>query len=204
MASRGYKKYMKKDVRQGHPLLKIFVLSFFGMLLLSTFVISSLAKKMTVDTSVGDYKEQQIDDMEDKKIIDMNRLEMIQSEDQGRNFSDIMTESLKKQDTKKIEETSFNINETKEEKEEAKPVIQNNKADVVYKVFIGSYTSAEQAKVAKEIIQESGSGLNPIVKCIGTNDYTLQVGIFKNKQSAEAMLSTIQRSNLPGRIVQDN
>ena len=76
--------------------------------------------------------------------------------------------------------------------------------DTVYKVYIGSYTSAEQAKVAKEIIQESGSGLNPIVKCIGSNNYTLQVGIFKNKQSAEIMLSTIQKTNLPGRIVQEN
>ena len=76
--------------------------------------------------------------------------------------------------------------------------------DVVYKVFIGSYTSAEQSKVAKEIIMESGSGFNPIVKCIGANSYTLQVGIFKNKQSAETMLSTIQRANLPGRIVQEN
>ena len=75
--------------------------------------------------------------------------------------------------------------------------------DVVYKVFIGSYTSAEQAKVAKDIIQESDNGLSPIVKCIGTNDYTLQVGIFKNKQSADALLSTIQKNNLPARIVQE-
>ena len=204
MASRGYKKYMKQDTRQGHPLLKIFILSFFGMLLLSTFVISSLARKMTVDTSVGDYKEQQIDDMEGKKIIDMNRLEMIQSEDQGRNFSDIMSESLKTQEHKKIEDQSYNIPETKVDLEDKAPVPTQSKTDIVYKVFVGSYTSAEQAKVAKEIIQESGSGLNPIVKCIGTNDYTLQVGIFKNKQSAETMLSTIQKSNLPGRIVQDN
>jgi cell division protein FtsN len=76
--------------------------------------------------------------------------------------------------------------------------------DVMYKVYIGSYTSAEQAKVAKEIILESGSGLNPIVKCLGSNNFTLQVGIFKNKQSAETMLMTIQKTNLPGRIVQEN
>lgn len=76
-------------------------------------------------------------------------------------------------------------------------------ADPVYKVFVGSYTSAEQAKVAKDIIQESGNGLNPIVKCIGSNNYTLQVGIFKNKQSAESLLYTVQQNHLPGRIVQD-
>ena len=71
---------------------------------------------------------------------------------------------------------------------------------VVYKVFIGTYTTAEQAKVAKDIITESGSNLNPIVKCIGSNDYTLQVGIFKNKASAEALLQTIQANHLPARI----
>jgi cell division protein FtsN len=75
--------------------------------------------------------------------------------------------------------------------------------DAVYKVFIGTYSSADQARVAKEIIQESGSGLNPIVKCIGSNNYTLQVGIFKSKQSAESMLLTVQQNHLPGRIVQE-
>ena len=75
--------------------------------------------------------------------------------------------------------------------------------DPVYKVFIGAYTSAEQAKVAKDIIVEAGSNLNPIVKCIGSNNYTLQVGIFKNKSSADALLYTIQQSHLPGRIVQE-
>ena len=73
----------------------------------------------------------------------------------------------------------------------------------MYKVFIGSYTSAEQAKVAKDIIAESGMNLNPIVKCIGSNNYTLQVGIFKQKASAESLLYTIQQNHLPGRIVQD-
>ena len=76
-------------------------------------------------------------------------------------------------------------------------------AEPVYKVFIGAYTSIEQAKVAKDIILETGTGLNPIVKCLGTNNYTLQVGIFKNKNSAESLLYTIQQNHLPGRIVQE-
>ena len=77
------------------------------------------------------------------------------------------------------------------------------KAEPVYKVYVGTYTSAEQAKVAKEIIQESGNGLNPIVKCIGSNNYTLQVGLFKSKQSAESLLYTVQQNHLPGRVVQE-
>ena len=89
------------------------------------------------------------------------------------------------------------------EKDSETQVAETPALDPVYKVFIGSYTSAEQAKVAKDIIAESGMNLNPIVKCIGSNNYTLQVGIFKQKASAESLLYTIQQNHLPGRIVQD-
>ena len=202
MTAKGYKKYMKPDVRQGHPLVKIFVVSFFGMLLLCTFLINSIAKKMSVDTSIGDYKEQQFEEIESKNIVD-NRLEMIQNEDRSRSFSDIMQNaSDEKKNSNNESDTAFSTEQTSASNDAPIPSVPSQ--DTVYKVYIGSYTSAEQAKVAKEIIQESGSGLNPIVKCIGSNNYTLQVGIFKNKQSAEIMLSTIQKTNLPGRIVQEN
>ena len=197
MAVRGYKKYMKQDVRQGHPLVKIFIVSFFGMLLLCTFLINSLAKNMSVDTSIGDYKEQQFDE-DNKNIVD-NRLEMIKNEDQSKSFTDLMQNPV---DAPKTEEqSSINSYDNASEKSDNTYTVN---ADTVYKVFIGTYTSAEQAKVAKDIIMEAGNGLNPIVKCVGANNYTLQVGIFKNKQSAEMMLSTIQKANLPGRIVQEN
>ena len=200
MASRGYKKYMKQDVRQGHPLVKIFIISFFGMLLLCTFIINSLAKKMTVDTSIGDYKEQATEELESKNIVD-NRLTMIQNEDQERSFKDLMQSSDDSSKEKEPTEVQTNVQQSVPENtlNTTTPA-----QDTVYKVYIGSYSSAEQAKVAKEIIQESGSGLNPIVKCIGSNNYTLQVGIFKNKQSAEAMLVSVQKVNLPGRIVQED
>ena len=202
MATRGYKKYMKPDVRQGHPLVKIFIVSFFGMLLLCTFLINSVAKKMSVDTSIGDYKEQKLDDFENKNIVD-NRLAMIQNEDQSRSFTDLMQNPSDEKKTPETPQETSNISseQTSQQTPAAEAPIPQ---DVVYKVYIGSYTSAEQAKVAKEIIQESGNGLNPIVKCLGSNNYTLQVGIFKNKQSAETMLTTIQKTNLPGRIVKDN
>lgn len=207
MVTHGYKKYMKKDARKGHPLVKIFIISFFGMLLISTFIINSLAKNMTVDTSIGDYKEQPMEELESKKIVD-NRLAMIQSEDQDRNFSDIMQNSVDSQKNLNNDYNSTTSQNYSENSSNERNISSQNSlpvtSDTVYKVFIGSYTTSEQAKVAKEIILESGNGLNPIVKCIGSNNYTLQVGIFKNKLSAETMLDTIQKSNLPGRIVQEN
>ena len=201
MTARGYKKYMKQGSRKEHPLVKIFIISFFGMLLLCTFVINSIAKKMSVDTSIGDYKEQSMEDFENKNIVD-NRLAIIQNEDQDRSFSDLMQNP----DDEKKNNSNDSTGDFQIAQDSKSSNINSNTItqDTVYKVFIGSYTSAEQAKVAKEIIQESGNGLNPIVKCLDSNNYTLQVGIFKNKQSAETMLATILKNNLPGRIVQEN
>lgn len=190
----GYKKYMKKEAQQENSLLKIFVISFFGMLLVFTFLIKSLSP--SVDTSIGEYQQEMDSPEGSKKIVD-DRLSMIQSEDQGRDFSDLVShpEDTEKTTPKTVEETP---QPKVQEQETTTPA-----AEPIYKVFVGTYTSAEQAKVAKEIIQESGQGLNPIVKCLGSNNYTLQVGIFKNKQSAESLLYTVQQSHLPGRVVQD-
>lgn len=196
----GYKKYMKKEAQQDNSLVKIFVISFFGMLLVFTFLIKSFSP--SVDTSIGDYQQSvDMDNSEDaKKIVD-NRLEMIQNEDKGRDFSELMAkpDDVLPERSRPVTEPEKSV-DTQETTPAPAPQLQ---PEPIYKVFVGTYTNAEQAKVAKEIIQESGNGLNPIVKCIGSNNYTLQVGIFKNKQSAESLLYTVQQSHLPGRIVQD-
>ncbi len=202
MAARTYKKYMKKKIEKDYTLLKLFVISFFGMLLIFTFIIKSFTPP--VDVSIGDYKQEtEIDNSEEmKKVVD-GRLALIQEEDQGRNFSELM----KNTDDKEKSEKAPELKKLSESVEPIKSSEGDESSTVtlepVYKVFIGSYTSAEQAKVAKDIILESGSNLNPIVKCIGSNNYTLQVGIFKNKTSAEALLHAIQQNNLPARIVQE-
>ena len=197
MAAKTYKKYMKKNVQKDYNLLKLFAISFFGMLLVFTFLIKSFTP--SVDVSIGDYKQEteieNVDEM--KKIVD-SRLAMIQEEDQGRNFSELMkkAEDVPKESVKPHSSVNNNVDSVEE-------AIKVAVAEPVYKVFIGSYTSAEQAKVAKDIIAESGANLSPIVKCIGSNNYTLQVGIFKNKQSADSLLYTIQQNHLPGRIVME-
>ncbi len=203
MAARTYKKYMKQNATKDFALWKLFVISFFCMLLFFTFVIKSFSP--SVDVSIGDYKQESEMDNSDemKKIVD-GRLAMIQDEDQGRNFSELMK---KAEDVQKDERTDTSLNKlattASSESNSVAEALKTPAVDPVYKVFIGTYTSAEQAKVAKDIIMETGSSLNPIVKCIGSNNYTLQVGIFKNKASAETLLYTIQQNHLPGRIVQE-
>lgn len=202
----GYKKYMKDDVKKDSSLLKIFVLSFFSMLLIFTFLIKSFSP--SVDTSIGDYQQSSLDTQqeENEKVVD-DRLSMIQNEDQGKSFTDLMNraEDIQKETSKQQEQQSSVTDNQKnvDKNEDSATTLATTSAEPVYKVYVGSYTSAEQAKVAKDIIQESGNGLNPIVKCIGSNNYTLQVGLFKNKQSAETMLMTVQQNNLPARIVQE-
>ena len=189
----GYKKYMKKEVKKDYPLLKLFAASFFGMLLVFTFIIKSFSP--SVDTSIGDYKqESEIEIQEEKNKVD-NRLAMIQDEDQGKSFSELMKKATDIQPDEKVNDTSATLTVAE--------AVASQPQDPVYKVFIGTYTSSEQAKVAKDIIQESSLNLSPIVKCLGSNNYTLQVGIFKSKESANTLLYTIQQNHLPGRVIQE-
>lgn len=196
--SYGYKKYMKKNTTKDYNLLKLFIISFCGMLLVFTFLIKSFSP--SVDVSIGDYQQEAEDTVDGLKNVD-GRLTMIQDEDQGRNFTDLMKKPDDIQKETVTQDESLNVKP--EKVDSVAEAVTTTVPDPVYKVFIGTYTSAEQAKVAKDIILETGSNLNPIVKCIGSNNYTLQVGIFKNKASAEGLLYTIQQNHLPGRIVQD-
>lgn len=196
MSNNGYKRYIKKNTSdKDYSIVKIFTMSFFGMLLVFTILIKSFTP--SVDVSIGDYKHES-GAGEDAVSID-GRLAGIQDEDLGRNFSelmkkadDIQTETVQVADTSPREDRTAEADSSKMQAQEP-----------LYKVYIGSYTSAEQAKVAKDIIQETGANLNPIVKCIGSNNYTLQVGIFKSKSGADALLYTVQQNHLPGRIVQE-
>ena len=200
---------MKKEShKNNHFFVKLFIVTLFGMLLIFTLLFKSFIPN--VDVTIGDYQPEPEITEETKNSVD-GRLSMIQNEDQGRDFSDIIADAEKREKVIHQEPTLITNSDNVqtyipdtiklENNQETTP--QNNQKDSVYKVYVGTYTSLEQAKVAKDIIQESGTGLNPIVKCIGSNNYTLQVGIFKNKNSAESLLYTVQQNHLPGRIIQD-
>ena len=120
---------------------------------------------------------------------------MIQDEDQGKSFSELMK--------KATDVVAEDVNEAQVIPTVTEVTSTNPVQEPIYKVFIGTYTSSEQANVAKDIIQEAGLNMNPIVKCLGSNNYTLQVGIFKSKESANTLLYTIQQNHLPGRVVQE-
>ena len=56
MAARTYKKYMKQNVKKDYNLVKIFIVSFFVMLFVFTYIIKSFTP--SVDVSIGDYKQE--------------------------------------------------------------------------------------------------------------------------------------------------
>lgn len=202
MSGSGYKKYMKTGgVRKDYSLIRLFAMSFVGMLLFFTLLIKSFSP--SVDVSIGDYKQDTSDTEEQVVNVD-DRLTAIQDEDQGKSFADLMSKAEDTQPEQNNLDTADNSFKSDIQEESVKKQTQHNEAEIVYKVYIGTYVSAEQAKVAKDIIQETNLNLNPIVKCIGSNNYTLQVGIFKNKSGAESLLTALQQNHMPGRIVQED
>ena len=73
-------------------------------------------------------------------------------------------------------------------------------APKTYKVYIGSYSSAAQAEVAKGIIAETGLGINVFVKNIN-GSYTLQAGSFSAVDKAQSVANDLLKNNFPARVV---
>lgn len=70
------------------------------------------------------------------------------------------------------------------------------------KVLVGRYSTAEQARVAQDILMDSGLNITPFIRDMG-NFYTLQVGSYSSRAKAESLMNDLQRSNFPARLVQE-
>lgn len=68
------------------------------------------------------------------------------------------------------------------------------------KVVVGSYTTIEQAEVAKSILLDAGLGLSPFIRKIG-GEYTLQVGSFNTKEKAMSAAKDLLIKNYPARVL---
>ncbi len=82
------------------------------------------------------------------------------------------------------------------QKPEAAPIPQAVNA----KVVVGTYTTVEQAEVAKGILQDAGLGLAPFIRKIG-GEYTLQVGSFNSKEKAMNAAKDLLIKNYPARVL---
>lgn len=73
----------------------------------------------------------------------------------------------------------------------------------VYKVYIGTYNTLEQARVAQTIIQDANIGVTSFVKTAGNGVYTIQVGSYGDITKAQSLTNELKRNHFPARMVQE-
>lgn len=199
-----YKEYKKKLESNPNEGLILFVSAFFVMLLIFLGVAKQLSPD--VDVSIGDNTEYSQDDLTRGNVDD--RLKLIQMEDNSNDsetqisddpFSSEMEEKviIPKQSSKDAEAAdvitldSSDVSNV-EEKKATQPISA--------KVVVGYYATPEQAEVAKSIIMESGMNIQPFVKNMGSA-YTLQVGSFSSKETAQSVANELLKNNFPARVI---
>ena len=224
MSYERYKKSKKNNSKNG---LLLAITTFFITLLLFTMIAKSLSPD--VDVSIGgdsatDPKESGLGV---KRFID-ERLKMIQMEDNSAGvslkgdensnskyndvgfdkFSQTMEEKMnlpKTKDNSQSDETedepmtSTSVSPPRPtSKELSTPFV----APKISKIYVGRYSSIEQAKVAQGILLDSGLDITPFVKDLG-GTYTLQVGSYSSRAKAESLAAELQRNNFPAKVVQE-
>lgn len=218
----GYKKYLKpKKQQKDMSTLKIFVVSFVLMLVVFTVLINCFAPE--VDVSIGDTVNETAEQEKEiylKKYVD-DRLLAIQQEDLGQDIKQQKEVSVDK--PKEEQKTLAPVVLEIEEKpiqvavEPAQPVVPVTEPEVVnlpapqpiepqisttYRVYIGYYNTYDQVKVAKDIVNETDSNINAVIKEL-SNGYTLQAGVFKSKDAALSFTNDLLKEHLPARMVID-
>lgn len=80
---------------------------------------------------------------------------------------------------------------------------QNKPHTTVYKVYIGSYSTLEQARIAQTIIQDANLGVTSFVKTAGNGVYTIQVGSYTDITKAQNLTNELKRNHFPARMTQE-
>ncbi len=70
------------------------------------------------------------------------------------------------------------------------------------KVYVGNYSTIEQAIQAQNKLMETSIGISPFVKNIG-GVYVLQAGSFASVQKAESVASQLNQAGFSARVVQE-
>lgn len=224
-----YERYKKKKNDTSKNGILTAVITFFVSLLLFTVVAKSLSPN--VDVSIGD--DSRTDAKETglgvKKFID-ERLKMIQMDDNSAGVSlkndthnalgyndeglnNYTQESEEKINlpTKKSNKVTGQDNDVDEEvvqptrtapRPSSKDLSTPIETPKMSKVYVGRYYTIEQAKVAQEILVDSGLNITPFIKNLGSY-YTLQVGSYSNRATADGLASELQRNSFPARVVSE-
>lgn len=221
-----YDRYKKKKSDSSKSGVLVAVTTFFVALLFFTVVAKSLSPD--VDVSIGDDSQTDVKEtgLGVKKFID-ERLKMIQMEDNSAGVSINKGNKRASEDAGEYNkyfqeaEEKVTMPKTKDseeviyEEEPIKPAVSKApprpsarelsnpfESPKMSKVYVGRYSNADQARVAQEILMDSGLGVTPFIKDLG-GSYTLQVGSYSSRAKAEGLASELQRNSFPARIVQE-
>lgn len=219
-----YSKYKKKKKSAPSKMFGIFLTTFFATLLIFTTIARHLSPD--IDVSIGDDKQYENKTIEYgvKRFID-ERLKKIQMDDltAARMPKDVGQEEKTSENSflnepgtmeeeivlpRKgfvLEEENESV-KTKSNTAIAPPRPTKKELSVTYevpkesKVYVGFYSTIEQARVAQEILIDSGLQITPFIKTID-NAYTLQIGSFASQLKAKELVYELKKYNFPARIV---
>lgn len=223
-----YERYKKKKTDNSKNGVLVGITTFFIALLFFTVVAKSLSPD--VDVSIGDDSQTDVKEtgLGVKKFID-ERLKMIQMEDNSAGVSvKLDNKRASKNEDNGLnryfqdEEEKVTIpknGESEDSTYEEEPIRQSAvtrtpprpsarelstpfESPRMTKVYVGRYSTVDQAKVAQEILTDAGLGVTPFVKDMG-GTYTLQVGSYSSRAKAESLAGELQRNSFPARVVQE-
>lgn len=223
-----YDRYKKNKSRgNSKSSMAIFITTFFVTLLFFTIVAKSLSPN--VDVRIGNESETDAKEtgLGVKKLID-ERLKIIQLDDNSNgnvvNANDKKAAGIQDENVDKFsQELEEKVSLPDRSSKSVNPEVNDSSVASIQvpprpgtkdlatpfaggpkmsKVLVGRYTTFEQAKVAQEILMDSGLSITPFVKNTG-GSYTLQVGSYSSRTKAEELASELQKNNFPARIVQE-
>lgn len=226
-----YERYKKKKDNNPNKRMLMFVTTFFATLLVFTIVAKSLSPDVDVTIGDESQTEAKDTGLGVKKFID-ERLKMIQMDDTSAgvsvkkeakkspgyedenaysdNYSQVADEKInlpkrnKADDSEVIEEEPIMMTPVRPQppRPTSKDLSKPFESPKVSKVYVGRYATQEQAKVAQEILMDSGLNITPFIKNTGSY-YTLQIGSYTSRAKAEGLAAELQRNSFPARIVQE-
>lgn len=193
-------------------LLFVFALSFVGF----GYLVNKYSPE--VDVQIGDNTSYN----PNEQIANIDeRLKDIQEEDNGIEEEPQEPEKVEEKPKKEpeAEKVMKNTEKKDEKKEEIKPKEVNapkptaapapipKKSEIANqaasnsktRVFVGYYTSLEQAVVAQNELNEMLPGVSPFVK-EQSGYYIVQLGVYSNPESAEEMYNKVKQLRFPVKL----
>ena len=212
-------KRKKRKNKKSFGYLYLFAFVFFVVLIGLSYILKSYSPD--IDVAIGNNEALTLSESEmgvEIKSID-ERLKWIQMEDE--------MPSVAKRDNEEKQEEKTDVTEDRSvEKAEKPPIpsiedIKNQRPDfrnispatpviplperpvTITKVYLGSYSSLEEAMIIQNKISNEEPELEPFIKAI-RDTYIVQLGSFADKEKATALIIKLKEKGYNPKIISEN